>query len=62
MQICCTETISIFLQKDGSILVWGRDEERFGLLGLGPAIFEQTRPIPLGMLNDFNIKSIAMNE
>jgi hypothetical protein len=44
------------------IYVWGRDEERYGLLGLGPAVFQQSKPCPLISLIDYRMKAVCMNE
>jgi alpha-tubulin suppressor-like RCC1 family protein len=57
--VCCNDFAAHFLTEDGLLYTMGRDQKKYGLLGLG-AVYDMPTPHPNNSLIDFRISKIAM--
>ena len=58
--VSCNQSLAILLSDDGCLFSFGRDQDKYGLLGLGE-VFEANNPLPMKSLFDHRIKSVSVS-
>ena len=60
--ITCNNSWVLLLSKDGMVYSWGKDINKWGVLGIGKGINEELNPSPIMSLIDYRIININIDE